>query len=197
MAFHAFLYHKDFPVLLDAHLLQEHVHDDKRYDGKQFLIFLDGIYFEDDERFREQGSVHVLVQYFVVVAAFVERLYHVGIFVVVYLRDVVFQTDKFQPFTGVFIEGIERQRVYFQGFPPFLQQAYLAVHLLFQFRQVLCIPSAFPLLGGYQGLVQVLALHGVVTVEAVEVSVVIVRHHLLYDAELQFRDFRVRPFPYQ
>ena len=177
--------------------MQEHVHDDKRDNRKKFLIFFDCIHFKNNKGLREQRGVHIFVKYLIVVATLIERLDHVRVFVVVDFGDVVLQTNKFQPFTGVFVEGIERQQSHRQSFPPFLQQFDFCINLLTECLHFLYTPRASALFGGGQCLAQCFALHRVIPPEAVEIGIVVVCHNLLDDTELQFRNFTVRTFPYQ
>ena len=91
-----FLDDKDFTVLLDAHFLQEHVHDNQCDNGKQFLIFLDCIHFKDNECLVKQCRIHCLVENFLIRTALVERLQHGRIGRVADCRDVVFGADLLQ-----------------------------------------------------------------------------------------------------
>ena len=61
-------------VLFDAHLLQEHVHDDERHQWKKQWIILDTVDFEDDEGLIKQTAVHILIQCHIVAASFIEVL---------------------------------------------------------------------------------------------------------------------------
>ena len=47
--FPCLFYDKHLAVLLDTHLLDEHIHDDKGYKREEGLVVLDGVYLEDDE----------------------------------------------------------------------------------------------------------------------------------------------------
>ena len=59
-------------VLLDAHLLQEHVHDDECHQWKEQWIILDTVDFENDEGLIKQTAVHILIQRHIVAASFIE-----------------------------------------------------------------------------------------------------------------------------
>ena len=59
-------------VLLDAHLLQEHVHDDECHQWKEQWIILDTVDFEDDKGLVKQTAVHILIQRHIMAASFIE-----------------------------------------------------------------------------------------------------------------------------
>jgi len=87
---------KDFTVLLDAHFLQEHVHDNQCDNWKQFLVFLDGIHFKDDECLVKQCRIHILIENLLIRASLVERLQHGRIGRVADCRDVIFGANLLQ-----------------------------------------------------------------------------------------------------
>ena len=53
---------KHLAVLLDTHLLDENVHDNKRHQWKQQWIILNGINLKDDEGLIKERRIQILVQ---------------------------------------------------------------------------------------------------------------------------------------
>jgi hypothetical protein len=98
---------KDFAVLLDAHFLQENIHDNQRDQRKKQRVIFYAVDFEDHERLVEQRAVHVLVQRFFVVAAQIEVLHHIAVCREVDARDTVLLTDIRDALHGIFIERVE------------------------------------------------------------------------------------------
>ena len=105
--FPCFLDDKDFAVLLDAHFLQENIHDNQRDQRKKQRVIFYAVDFEDHERLVEQRAVHVLVQRFFVVAAQIEVLHHIAVCREVDARDTVLLTDIRDALHGIFIERVE------------------------------------------------------------------------------------------
>ena len=102
--FPGFLDDKHLAVLLDSHLLQEHVHDYQRDKREQQRIILYTVNLEHHEGLVEQRTVHVLVQGLFMVAAPVEVLHHVAVSREVYARNVVLVTDVRNTLDGVFVK---------------------------------------------------------------------------------------------
>lgn len=57
---------------------------------EQFLVFLDGIHFKDDECLVKQCRIHILIENLLIRASLVERLQHGRIGRVADCRDVIF-----------------------------------------------------------------------------------------------------------
>ena len=99
-------------VLLDAHLLDEEIHDDERDQREKKGVVLDGVDLEDDERLVEERRVQVLVQSDLVVAAFVEILHQVVVGSKVDPGEVVLLADLGNTLDTELIESIEVERLY-------------------------------------------------------------------------------------
>lgn len=102
-----FLDDQNFTVLLDAHLLQEHVHDDECHQGEQERVIFYGIDFKDNEGLIKQRTVHALVQRLVVVATSIEVFHHIPVGGNVYPGYTVFIADVGNALYGELIERVE------------------------------------------------------------------------------------------
>ncbi|GFH99287.1 hypothetical protein IMSAGC004_01690 [Bacteroidaceae bacterium] len=104
---------QDLAVLLDTHLLQEHVHDNQRNKREQERIIFYTVDFKDNERFVKQRAVHVFVQRLIMVAATVKVFHHVAVCRNVNTRNTVFVADVWNTLHGKLVERVERQLFHF------------------------------------------------------------------------------------
>ena len=96
-------------VLLDAHLLDEGVHDDERHQREQQRVVLDAVYLEDDEGLVEESGVQGLVQGALVIAATVEVLHQVVVGRQVDAVQPVLVADFGDAPGAELVEGVEAQ----------------------------------------------------------------------------------------
>lgn len=102
---------KDLAVLLDPHLLDEEVHDDKGNQREEKGIVLNRVDLEDDERLVEESGVQVFVQSDFMVSSPVEVLHQVVVGREVDAREVVLLADLGDPLDAELVEGVEVERL--------------------------------------------------------------------------------------
>ena len=112
--FPCFLDDKALPVLLDTHLLREHVHDDEHDNGEKHGVILDLVNLEDDELLVEESAVHVVVECVFQLTAFIERSKDCGE-VINRKGDIVFLRYLRYALDGKLIEGVEIKFLDFDG----------------------------------------------------------------------------------
>ena len=130
---------------LDAHLLQEHVHDDQHNDGEKHGVILYLVDFKDDEPLVKEVHVHVGVQRGLQLSAPVE-LFQDGGEIMDIEADLVHGHNLGDTLQRELVIGVEGQLPDFQPAPLLLDMPYLPVRL-----HQLCVLVEFLLVLLYDG----------------------------------------------
>ena len=186
---------QNLTVFLDTHLLDEHIHDDKRHKREEKRVILDGVNFKDDESLIEEGRVEVFIQRLVMIAATVEVLHHITIGGNINACDAVLLADVWNTLHTELIERVEGQFLHLQLLAlsldlinHSLDTGFLRLLSLFGIGMTIAVIDK-------ETLSEVIALWRCEALEAIEIHIVILTDDLLNKTLLGLGGITLCSFP--